>query len=133
MTIKRQIENYHRSRGQEISRLHTTTTSAFQSIKSTGLLVAPQLGGASFSKINVGVARAGDVVIRIKPSSVGKYVSGVTSHPCGDIPCFWPSGLPNSGAFNTYIPTSHLEYFDAAQRGWYEVDTNLESLEIMSL
>jgi hypothetical protein len=133
MDIKKQIESYYRKLGKEIPRLHTTTKEVFQRIKSSGYLIAPALGGASFSKINVGVVRAGTIAIRVRPSSVGKFVDWATTHPAGDIPRFWPAGMPNSGGFKTYIPTNHLEYFDASFGAWVEVDTDIPSLHVLDL
>jgi len=93
-----------------LPRVHTTSRQNLMKIVRSGVL-EPSDSGPNFSKPGVGTARAGEVVIRVRPE-VERYIQWNTRHPNGDAPIYWPSGAVNEGPRRASIPTSLLEYLD---------------------
>lgn len=72
---------------------------------------------ATFSYEHLGPLRRGELVIRVKPKSVGTYVQLVDAQGAGLAMKYYKSGRIGRGAVSTYIPSKHLQYFDINANG----------------
>jgi hypothetical protein len=109
------VAEFYAKAGQTLPPMHTTDRATLQRVIIGGKLEPPLRRGAPWS--TSGIARRGEVAIRIKPGSE-RFIEFVPSREIyGVMPHFYPRGV-GKGNFVTYVPTEHLEYFDLSTREW---------------
>jgi hypothetical protein len=117
------LGEYYAKTGEPQPPMHTTDRATLQRAIQGGKLEAPRRRGAPWSLSGMG--RRGEVVIRLKPGAE-KYVEFVPSKESfGQVPHFYQRGV-GKGSFVTYVPATHLEYFDPNAGAWVALQRGKE-------
>jgi hypothetical protein len=117
------LAEYYAKTGEPQPPMHTTDRATLQRAIQGGKLEAPRRRGAPWSLSGMG--RRGEVVIRLKPGAE-KYVEFVPSKESfGQVPHFYQRGV-GKGSFVTYVPATHLEYFDPNAGAWVALQRGKE-------
>jgi RsiW-degrading membrane proteinase PrsW (M82 family) len=113
------LAEYYAKSGETQPPMHTTDRATLQRVIQAGKLEAPRRRGAPWSMS--GMARRGEVVIRLKPGAE-KFVEFVPSKESfGQVPHFYSRGV-GKGSFVTYVPAAHLEFFDPSAGLWVAME-----------
>lgn len=100
----------------DIPPVHVTDIDAWRSIRSDGRLDLADQGASFGSGGKVGVARDGEIAIRVK-EGFENNVEWI-EHSSGLIARYWPNGIGSGQSYTGFIYTEHLQYLNTVSREW---------------